>query len=146
MTVHRPTFELSGLFSGTEGVSASRWLKKLQYDLKPYYQLGSPTFASKYIEALDAFLIGEAAEWAKDNPLIQARIPKQSPTSDDVEIISQLMQSRFSQCPSKVHTFDINAKLENLHQQSDEALSEYYKQARSMMEVNEVYSKQVDFL
>ena len=142
----QPTFQLSGPFASTEGISASRWLKKLQYDLKPYYQLGSPAYASEYIEALDALLIGEAAEWAEGNPLMQARITKQSPTSDDLEVISQLMQNRFPQRPSEVHTFDINAKLENLRQKSDETLSGYYKQARFMTKANEVYSKQVDFL
>ena len=36
---------------------------------------------------VDALLIGEAAEWAKDNPLMQTSIGKQSPTNDDVEAI-----------------------------------------------------------
>lgn len=32
-----PVFALSGPFSGSDGLPASRWLKKLQYDLKPSY-------------------------------------------------------------------------------------------------------------
>lgn len=78
----QPTFQFSGPFSGTEGISASSWLKKLQYDLKPYYQSGSPAYASEYIKAIDALLTEEAAEWAEGNPLIQARITNHSPTSD----------------------------------------------------------------
>lgn len=36
----QPSFRLSGPYSGEDGIPASRWLKKLQYDLKPYYQSG----------------------------------------------------------------------------------------------------------
>lgn len=34
---------------------------------------------------VDALLIGEAAEWAKENPLMQTSVGKQSPKDDDVE-------------------------------------------------------------
>ncbi len=36
---------------------------------------------------VDALLIGEAAEWAKDKPLMQTSVGKQSPKDDDVEAI-----------------------------------------------------------
>lgn len=87
----QPTLRFSGPFSGAEGFHASRWLKKLQYGLKPYHHLGSPVYASEYINAIYALLTGGAAEWAEDNPLIQARITRQSPKSGDVEAIKQLM-------------------------------------------------------
>ena len=130
----QPTFRLSGPFSGAEGISASTWLKKLQYDLKPYYQLGSSAYAFEYIEAIDVLWTEEAAEWAEGNSLMQARITKLSPTSDDVEAIKQLMQDSFPQRSSEVHTFDIKTEFENLRPRSDETLSAYYKRARSMME------------
>lgn len=68
------------------------------------------------------FLTGEAAEWAKDNPLMQARITTQSPTNDGFQAIKQLMQDRFPQHFCEAHTFDINAKFGNLHQRLEETL------------------------
>lgn len=48
---------------------------KVQYDTEPYYQLESPEYASEFIIAINAFsTTGEAAERAKGNPLMQARI------------------------------------------------------------------------
>ena len=57
-----------------------------------------------------------------------------TPTTDDVEAIKLLMQDRFLQRSCEAPTFDINAELEDLCQQSEETLSAYYKRARSMME------------
>lgn len=130
----QPSFQLSGPYSGEDGLPASRWLKKLQYNLKPYYQSGSPAYAFEFINAVDALLTGEAAEWAEETPLMQARINQQSATNDDVEAIKQLLQDRFPQRSSEAHTFDINTELEDLRQQSGETLSAYYKRARSIME------------
>lgn len=55
----------------------------------------------------------------RSQPPMQTRITKQSPTSDDVETVKQLMQDRSPQCSSE---------------QSEETLGAYYKRARSMME------------
>lgn len=71
--------------------------KKLQYDIKPNFQLESPEYASEFIIAIKVFLAWEAAEWAKINPLLQARVPAQSPTNDDIKAIKQLMRGRFAQ-------------------------------------------------
>ena len=59
---------------------------------------------------------------------------KTAPTCDDVEAIKQLMQDRFPQQSSEAHTFDINAELEDLRQQSEDTLLAYNKRARSVME------------
>lgn len=42
-------FRLSGPYSGEDRLPASKWLKKLQYNIKPYYQPGFPTYALEYI-------------------------------------------------------------------------------------------------
>lgn len=78
------------------------------------------------------FLTGEAAEWAKDNPLMQARITTQSPTNDGVQAIKQLMQDRFPQHFCEAHTFDINAKFGDLHQRLEETLLTHYKRASKL--------------
>lgn len=105
---------------------------KLQYYINPYCQLGSPAYASEFIIAIKFFLTGEAAEWAKDNPLMQARITTQSPTNDGVQAIKRLMQNRSPQHFCEAHTFDINAKFGDLHQRLEETLLTYYKRASSM--------------
>lgn len=70
----QPTIQLSGPYSGAEELPSSRWLIKLQYNLKSYYQIWSPAYISEYISAIRFLLTGEAAEWAEDNPLMQAKI------------------------------------------------------------------------
>ncbi|MCJ1343984.1 hypothetical protein MMC31_002184 [Peltigera leucophlebia] len=129
-----PVFALSGPFSGSDGLPASRWLKKLQYDLKPSYPPHHPSYPREYVNALDVLLVGEAAEWAEENPLVQTRINKADPTLEDVEALKTLLQDRFPQRLTEITTFNINAELESLKQQSDENLLTYYKRAKSMME------------
>ncbi len=45
------------------GLPASRWLKKLQYDLKPLYPPYRPSYFRECVNALDVLLVGKAAEW-----------------------------------------------------------------------------------
>lgn len=129
-----PVFALSGPFSGSDRLPASRWLKKLQYDLKPLYPPSHPSYFREYVNALDVLLVGEAAEWAEANPLVQVRINKLDPTLEDVEALTTLLQDQFPQRLPETTTFNINSELESLKQQKDESLLAYYKRARSMME------------
>lgn len=76
--------------------------------------------------------MGEAAEWAEENPLVQTRINKADPTLEDVEVLKTLLQDRFPQRLTEIPTFNINAELESLKQQSDENLLTYYKRAKSI--------------
>ena len=78
--------------------------------------------------------MGEAAEWAEANPLVQVRINKPDPTLEDVEALKTLLQDRFPQRLIETTSFKINTELESLKQQKDESLLVYYKRARSMME------------
>lgn len=77
--------------------------------------------------------MGEAAEWAEANPLVQARINKPDPTLEDVEALKTLLQDRFPQRLPDTTTFNINTELESL-KQKDESLLAYCKRAKSMME------------
>lgn len=42
-------FRFSGPYSGEDRLPASRWLKKLQFNIKPYYHPRFPTYALEYI-------------------------------------------------------------------------------------------------
>ncbi len=128
----KPTFRLLDPFSGAEGLPTFRWLRRNYSIISIHCQLGSPAYASEFIIAIKFFLTGEAAEWAKDNLLIQARITTQSPTNDGVQAIKQLIQDRFPQHFCEAHTFDINAKFGDLHQRLEETLLTHYKRASSM--------------
>ena len=70
----------------------------------------------------------------RKNPLVQVRINKANRTLEDVEVLKTLLQDQFSQRLTESTTFNINAGLENLKQQTSENLLAYYKRARSMME------------
>lgn len=78
--------------------------------------------------------MGEAAEWAEENPLVQIRINKVDPTLEDVEALKTLLQDQFPQRLAEATTLNINTELESLKQQNDESLLAYYKRAKSMME------------
>ena len=58
--------------------------------------------------------MGEAAEWAEENPLVETRTNKADPTLEDVEAIKKLLQDRFPQRLTETTTFNINAELESL--------------------------------
>lgn len=103
-------------------LSASRWLKKLQSDLKLVAQLGDPSYPREYVNTLDVLLIGEAAEWAEENPLVQARIIKTAVKLDDVYILKQFFRDRFLGKIVESSTFNINSELESLRQQDNESL------------------------
>lgn len=107
---------------------------KLQYDIKPYCQLGSPAYASEFIIAIKNFFWQEKQQNGPRtiNPLMQARITTQSPTNDGVQAIKQLMQDRFPQHFCEAHTFDINAKFGDLHQRLEETLLTHYKRASKL--------------
>ena len=129
-----PAFALSGPFSGSDRLPAFRWLKKLQYNLKPLYPPSHPSYSREYVNALDVLLVGEAAEWAEANPLVQVKINKPDPTLEDVEALKTLLQDRFPQRLTETTSFNLNTELESLKQQKDKSLLVYYKRARSMME------------
>lgn len=114
-----PVFALSGPFSGSDGLPASRWLKKLQYDLKPLCPPSHPSYSREYVNALDVLLVGEAAEWAEANPRVQVRINKLDPTLEDVEALKTLLQDRFPQRLAETTTFNINTELEGLKRQKE---------------------------
>lgn len=130
----QPTFPLNGLYSDESGLLASRWLKKLQYNLKPYYQSGFLSYTLEFINKVDAPLTVQAAKWAKNNPLMQVKINKQSLINNDVEAIKPLLQDKFPQGSSEVHIFDTNAAIEDLCQQPEKTLSVHYKRVQSIIE------------
>lgn len=64
----RPTFAFCGTFSGKEGSSASRWLKKFEYELS-YYKDNTGTIPTHiYLDQLDMLLTDDAADWAESHP------------------------------------------------------------------------------
>ena len=59
-----PTFAMCGTFSGTTGISASRWLIKFNHEMKGYRTENGSIPADTYLESLNMLLTDDAADWA----------------------------------------------------------------------------------
>lgn len=61
-----PTFTICGIYSGAVE-SAAKWLKKFDLEMANFKEDGKFP-PGKYLETLDALLIGEASDWSESHP------------------------------------------------------------------------------
>ena len=61
-----PEFGLCGPFNGRDGQSASRWLKKFDWEMAGYVtEINTIPRTTKYLQTLDILLTENAAYWAE---------------------------------------------------------------------------------
>lgn len=152
-TTHRPTFPFCGHFSGKEGISALRWLKRLEWELEPYgtikrldwellpYGPNGEISPKLLMKSINVLLTGEAAAWAETCHEALSLLSIENPDVQDVKRFKSLFQARFpaqsdgstAQSHGSTST-TFEDELRALVQMESESLSDYYVRVSIMME------------
>lgn len=131
-SVPRPTFSFCGNFSGKEGISAARWLKRLEWEFEPsVYQGNIPP--KDFLKSVDLLLTEEAAAWADTSEEVSSLLSLGHPSVQDVTRFKSLFQAKFpaKSCDSTSTSLDF--ELRNLVQMKHESLRDYYHRVLAMM-------------
>lgn len=91
----RPSIQVCGTFSGNEGISAARWLRKLEQEFQNEDHYAGKVQPFVLLPALDFLLTGAALEWAEESLAILTTFTKSHLTAEDVETIKKMINERF---------------------------------------------------
>lgn len=130
------SFPFCGSFSGSGSISAAKWIKKLEYELKSYqhtYGDYGNIQPKKLLESVDLLLIGNAAEWAITNFDASRLLNEENPTSESVTTFKRLFQEKFPAEKEDLSTINFDFELNKLQQQPAESISSYYNRTISLM-------------
>ncbi len=127
-----PDFALCGPFTGKNGQSATRWLKKLEWELRKHSSAGSIDPAD-FLQAVDLLLADDAAVWAETTPLITQLLETPAPTSDTVSQFKSLFSQRYPIKISETAPVHFDSEISDLRQQEEEALIAYYQRTTGLL-------------
>ena len=115
-------------FSGTDGVSAERWLRSLKRDLSP------DLTASEWLLVVDTLLVGEAASWADQHPRVK-RILTDEYVLHDERCVANFSKAIIARFPGieVVGPEKGQALMQFLKQGPLETLEAYYRRAEKLM-------------
>ncbi|SLM39631.1 Zinc finger, CCHC-type [Lasallia pustulata] len=128
-----PDFALCGSFTGKTGQSATRWLKKVEWELEKHAGDNGSVDPSRFLRAVDLLLADNAAAWAETTPGIVELLEHPAPNADTVAQFKGLFNQQYPLKvpePSVVH-FD--SEISDLRQKDDEALVTYYQRTTSLL-------------
>lgn len=112
----RPSFQVCGTFSGSDGIPAARWLRKLEQEFRIQSHHADGIKPVDLLLAIDFLLTGVALKWTEENPVVFATLTKTHPTVEDVEKIKQMMNERFPAKSVELSTQAFQSELDNLKQ------------------------------
>lgn len=130
--MHRPTFALCGHFSGKEGISAARWLKKVEWELEPC-EINGQIPPKVLLRSVDLLLTEEAAAWAEAFDEISTILSMEDPSVQAVKRFKSLFQARFPAKSYDSTSAGFDVELRDLVQMKDESLHIYYQRVLAMM-------------
>ena len=91
-----PSFAFCGPFGGNGAISASKWLKRFEYEhLRHLHSEHIPIPPKLYLSTVEMLLEGDAATWLGTTPKVLAICSKQHPTEADVSIFKDLFFQAF---------------------------------------------------
>ena len=126
-----PAFTFCGHFSGT-GLSAARWLAKLDYELETY-EVNGVIPSKKYLKFANLLLTDEAVEWAESNSNVIIILFNSASDQGAVDRFKALLQDRFPAKSGELITSTFESELKELQQRADETLAAYYKKVVTLM-------------
>ncbi|OJD12867.1 hypothetical protein AJ78_06603 [Emergomyces pasteurianus Ep9510] len=97
----RPTFSLCEKLSGEKGQSSSRWLLKLEWELRGSKVNGAIP-AEEVLPAIIILLTGEAEKWIQEKPLLARLLD--NPTEDNNTTFLEAFKNQFSEQSTKDKT------------------------------------------
>ncbi|KLJ06550.1 hypothetical protein EMPG_10048 [Blastomyces silverae] len=114
-------FRHCGKFSGENGQSLNRWLRKLEWELR-FVKIDGKVPSDQLLAAIDVLLTGEAEEWLQANPNLCQLLER--PTEEGEKIFLEALRDQFPEQPVKKVSCETElAKLV----QEDKDLAEYYQ-------------------
>ncbi|KAF6238681.1 hypothetical protein HO173_003187 [Letharia columbiana] len=132
----RPTFATCGNFSGTTGMSASKWLRKFDFDMEDYQDEEGRFPPAKYLGYLDMLLVDDASEWSESHPEA-VRLLTEAEHSGSQQTIQQFRAIFCEKFPSKaveVSAIPFDVEIADLHQRPEESLASYFKRVTNLMQ------------
>jgi hypothetical protein len=127
------SFSICGSFSGKGALSASRWLKRFEWEIQAY-AVGGVVPSARYLSTLDLLLTDEAADWAETNPDVINLLLDPAPTELTIAHFKSLFQERFPAKSLEISPVSFDVELNDLRQRPDESLLAYYKRVLCMMQ------------
>ncbi|PGG95345.1 hypothetical protein GX51_08274 [Blastomyces parvus] len=121
-TIADPTFSICGKFSGEKGQSVSRWLVKLEWELRASKVEGKVP-AQELLPAINLLLTGEAEDWIQSNPSILRLL--ENPTEDNRTTFLEAFKDQFPE-KSTEEKVSCEAEMAKLIQETM-SLTEYYQ-------------------
>ena len=131
-TIARPTFSFCGTFSGKDGISAARWLKKVMWELEPY-EVNGQIHPKALLRSVDLLLTGEAATWAETFEEVSSLLSMVDPHLETVTRFKNLFQARFPAKSYDSTPTSFDDELHDLTQMKDESIGSYYQRVLAMM-------------
>ena len=129
-----PTFAICGTFSGTTGISASRWLIKFNHEMKGYRAEDGSIAPDTYLESLNMLLTDDAADWAESHPDAVRLLAEPDPSQATVDSFKTLFCERFPTKAVEITPIPFDVELADLRQKPEEPLVAYYKRTTGLMQ------------
>lgn len=121
-----------GNFTGRNGQSAARWLKKVTYELKK--NSGRDEVPPKeFLQAVEFLLSDDAEDWIESHKEANNLLSIREPTQADVDKFVVLLEKKFPAKPKDTSRKGFVAELRELQQEANETITMYYKRVVNMM-------------
>ena len=131
---YRPDFRMCGKFSGEQGLSAEKWLKKFEYDMHGLRDVEGNILPSDYLASIEILLADQAEIWAESTPQVAEILHKAlEVTKDDVTTFQLLFKLQYPGRVIESTNLNVDAEISKLGQQAGENLGTYYKRANSLL-------------
>jgi len=125
-----PDFKLSGVFRGKPGESASRWLKKYEWDWKSVSKSGDIS-PEDFFSGIEILFDDDAADWIESTPAVSELI--QYPSDKNVQLFKSMFISQYSVKNGERST-SFHHEISNLRQGESEGLHGYYRRALLLLQ------------
>ena len=111
---------------------ATKWLKKLDWELEGYAVAGKIP-SHRYTQAFGLLLTDDASVWAETHPQAVDILEMDEPDEESVKTFRSLLIARFPMKTTEVSSTSFDTELSELRQQ-DESLAAYYKRLTVLMQ------------
>ena len=131
---YRPDFKMCGKFSGEQGSSAEKWLRKFEYDMHGLRDIEGNISPSDYLTSIEILLADQAEILAESTPQVPEILYKApDATRDDVTTLQLLFRLQYPGRAPESTNLNVDAEISKLSQQASENLGTYYKRASSLL-------------
>ena len=121
-----PDFVFCGTFSGKGDISASKWLKKFEYEMAGYKN-NNVIPADRYLSAIELLLVEEASVWSETDLDVAGWLAEENPTQNTVTLFKTRFIQKYPARLAESAPFNFDAEMADLRQGPEETLLMYYR-------------------